>query len=205
MQSFEYKCPTEIIFGRGAEEKTAQKIKSYGGSRVFVLYGGGSAIKSGLLARIERNLLEAGLQVQKHGGVQPNPRLSFAQRAAKAAKEFNADFILGVGGGSVIDTAKAVAHGVANPDVDIWDFWSGKEVTKSLPVGAVLTIAAAGSESSNSAVLTNEETGKKKGSPGFCDYESRNYLHSQPSANCLRRCGYYDAHNGEVFHQNRRK
>ncbi len=163
MQSFEYKCPTEIIFGRGAEEKTAQKIKSYGGSRVFVLYGGGSAIKSGLLARIERNLLEAGLQAQKHGGVQPNPRLSFAQRAAKAAKEFNADFILGVGGGSVIDTAKAVAHGVANPDVDIWDFWSGKEVTKSLPVGAVLTIAAAGSESSNSAVLTNEETGKKKG------------------------------------------
>lgn len=164
MQAFEFKCPTEIVFGRGAEEKTAAKIKKYGGNRVFIVYGGESAIKSGLLARIERTLDAAGLAFEALGGVKPNPRLSFAREGVKAALAFGADFILGVGGGSVIDTAKAIAHGAANEGIDIWDFWSGKSAPKkSIPVGAVLTIAAAGSETSNSAVLTNETTGKKAG------------------------------------------
>mgnify|MGYP003602606310 FL=1 len=164
MQSFEYHCPTEIVFGREAETKTAAKISKYGGHRVLVVYGGGSVVKSGLLARLESQFTEAGLVFKSLGGVQPNPRLSLARQGVKEAIAFGADFILGVGGGSVIDTAKAVAHGTANPDIDIWEFWSGRQLLeKSLPVGVVLTIAAAGSETSNSAVLTNAETGRKSG------------------------------------------
>ena len=98
------------------------------------------------------------------GGVKPNPRLSFAREAVKKSIEFGTDFVLAVGGGSVIDTSKAVAHGTANPDTDIWEFWSKKQTVKrSLPVGVVLTLAAAGSETSDSAVLTNEETKIKRG------------------------------------------
>jgi alcohol dehydrogenase len=164
MQSFEFHCPTEIVFGKGAEEKAAEKIKKYGGSKVFVVYGGGSVVKSGLLAKIEKEITEAGLAFKALGGVQPNPRLGLAREGVRQALEFGADFILGIGGGSVIDTAKAIAHGIANPDVDIWEFWTGRQtVMQSTPVGAVLTIAAAGSETSNSAVLTNEENDKKAG------------------------------------------
>ena len=165
MQSFEYFCPTEIIFGRDAENCIAEKIRRHGGSRVMVLYGGGSAIKSGLLPKIERLLLTGGLAALKViGGVKPNPRLSFARRAIQEAIDAEINFVLAVGGGSVIDTAKAVALGAANPGVEVWDHWLGKvRLEKSLPVGAVLTIAAAGSETSDSAVLTDEETGKKMG------------------------------------------
>ena len=164
MQSFEFYCPTEIVFGKGAESKAADKIKKHGGSKVFVVYGGGSVVKSGLLAKIEKELTEAGLGFKALGGVKPNPRVALAREGVKQALDFGADFVLGVGGGSVIDTAKAIAHGIANPDIDIWEFWAGRaKVTKSTPIGAVLTIAAAGSETSNSAVLTNEETGKKAG------------------------------------------
>ena len=164
MQSFEYHCPTEIIFGKGAELKAADKIKKYGGTKVLVVYGGGSVVRSGLLQKITDLLQKAKLPYETLGGVQPNPRLELARTGVQQANKFKADFILAVGGGSVIDTSKAIAHGRANPDTDIWDFWSGKaELTKSLPVGVVLTISAAGSETSNSAVLTNEETGKKAG------------------------------------------
>lgn len=164
MQSFEFYCPTEIVFGKGAESKAADKIKKHGGSKVFVVYGGGSVVKSGLLAKIEKELTEAGLGFKALGGVKPNPRVALAREGVKQALDFGADFVLGVGGGSVIDTAKAIAHGIANPDIDIWEFWAGRaSLTKTTPVGAVLTIAAAGSETSNSAVLTNEETGKKAG------------------------------------------
>ncbi len=164
MQSFEFKCPTEIVFGKGAEDKVAEKIRQYGGSRVFIVYGGGSVVKSGLLARIERLLTSDGLAFEVLGGVQPNPRLSLAREGIREAIIGKANFILAVGGGSVIDTAKAIAHGAANPGKDIWDFWTGKEkLEKTLPVGVVLTLAAAGSESSDSAVLTNEEQGKKAG------------------------------------------
>ena len=126
MQSFNFKCPTEIIFGKGAETHIAEKIRAYGKSRVFIVYGGGSVIESGLLPRIESQLTAAGLSLQVRGGVRPNPRLAWVRGAINDAMLFKADFILALGGGSVIDSAKAVAHGVANPGVDIWDFWSGK-------------------------------------------------------------------------------
>ena len=164
MQAFNFKCPTEIVFGPKAQEHIAEKIKAYGKSRVFIVYGGGSVIESGLLPRIESQLTAAGLSLQVRGGVKPNPRLAWVRGAINDAMIFKADFILAVGGGSVIDSAKAVAHGAANPGVDIWDFWSGKvKLEKTTAMGAVLTLAAAGSETSDSAVLTNEETGKKAG------------------------------------------
>ena len=165
MHSFEYHCPTEIIFGLGAEESVAEKIFKYGGSRVMILYGGGSAVKSGLIGKIEKLLTDGGLDVKILGGVKPNPRLSFARQAVREALDAKINFVLAVGGGSVIDTAKAVALGAANVEADIWDHWTNKNhLEKSLPVGVILTIAAAGSETSDSAVLTDETSGLKRGS-----------------------------------------
>lgn len=164
MQSFEFYCPTKIYFGKGAEAQVGEAVKHFGGTRVFLVYGGQSAVKSGLIARIEQTLASSALACESFGGVQPNPRLSHAREGVRRALDFKADFILAVGGGSVIDTAKAVAHGVANPDVDIWDFWTKKAaLTKTTKLGAVLTIPAAGSETSDSAVLTNDETSLKRG------------------------------------------
>ena len=164
MQSFTYHCPTEIIFGRDAENAVAGKLRAFGASRVLILYGSGSAERSGLLSRIEKNLTSEGLAFLVMGGVRPNPRVSFVREAIREGFAANVNFVLAVGGGSVIDTAKAVAHGIANPGTDIWDIWTGKEeLTKTMPFGAVLTIPAAGSETSDSAVLTNEDTGQKRG------------------------------------------
>ncbi len=157
MNKFVYYAPTEIVFGPDAETRTAELVKKYGGSRVLVVYGGQSAKKSGLIDRITENLKNAGIQVLAMGGVVPNPLVSTARKMAQEGIAFGADFVLGVGGGSVLDTAKGVAHAVANPSNDIWDFWTGTKVEKSLPVGAVLTISAAGSETSNSSVLTNDD------------------------------------------------
>lgn len=164
MQNFTFHSPTEVVFGRDSERQSAQKIKEYGGSRILIVYGGGSVIKSGLLHRIEKSFADADLTFESLGGVLPNPRLSFVQSAIERAIKIGADFILAIGGGSVIDSAKAIAHGAANPHTNIWSFWTGeKEVEKSLPVGVVLTISAAGSETSDSAVLTNENTQSKVG------------------------------------------
>ncbi|MCL2772836.1 MAG: iron-containing alcohol dehydrogenase [Oscillospiraceae bacterium] len=164
MQSFVFYTPTEIVFGKGEEEKTGQLVRKHGGNKVFIVYGGGSVIKSGLMKKITDRLEAENTQYIMFGGVQPNPLLSHAREGVKSAVEFGADFILAVGGGSVIDTAKAIAHGTKNPDIDIWKFWKREiELTQSLPVGVVLTISAAGSETSNSAVLTNAETGEKRG------------------------------------------
>ncbi len=157
MLKFTYYAPTEIVFGKGVEAQAGVLAKKYGGSRVLVIYGGGSCKRSGLLDRVEAAIKNEGLAVLSLGGVVPNPLVSTARRMAEEGKAFGADFILAVGGGSVIDTAKGVAHAIANPEVDIWDFWARKaEVKKSLPIGAVLTIAAAGSETSDSSVLTND-------------------------------------------------
>ena len=164
MQSFEYYAPTEIIFGKGAEAQTGKAVKKWGGTRVLLVYGGGSARRSGLLERIQKELDDENIFWEELGGVQPNPRLSLAEEGVKKALKIQADFILAVGGGSAIDTAKGIAHGTANPDLDLWDIWTEKvELKKSLPVGVVLTISAAGSEMSDSAVLTNEKIGRKKG------------------------------------------
>ena len=158
MQKFVYYAPTEIVFGKDAELKTAEQVKKHGGSRVLVIYGGKSAVKSGLIDRVMKALEEGGIEAKATGGVVPNPLVSTARRMTGEAREFGADFILAVGGGSVIDTAKGVAHAAGKPGTDVWDFWIGKEKpTSSLPIGAVLTISAAGSETSNSAVLTLDD------------------------------------------------
>ena len=156
MQKFVYYAPTEIVFGRDTEERAGELVRKHGGSRVLVIYGGGSAVRSGLLGRVTKSLEENGLAWKAMGGVVPNPLVSTARNMAKEAIAFGADFILAVGGGSVMDTAKGVAHAAANPEHDIWDFWTGTPIPKSLPVGAILTISAAGSETSDSAVLTND-------------------------------------------------
>lgn len=164
MRSFTFFSPTKVIFGKNAELATADEIKKFGGSRVMIVYGGGSVVKSGLLDKIQQLLIKEGLPFTVLGGVQPNPRLSLARAGVEQAIKFGADFILAVGGGSVIDTAKAIAHGAANPQTDIWLYWTREAVVeKSIPVGVVLTISASGSETSDSAVLTNDETGTKCG------------------------------------------
>ena len=164
MNEFTFYSPTEIVFGKNAEDKTAELIIKNNGSRVLIVYGGGSVVKSGLLAKIEGQLGSANLICKTFGGVQPNPLLSYTQEGINEALDFGADFILAIGGGSVIDTAKAIAHGAKNQTTDIWKFWSREAVlTKSMPVGSILTISAAGSETSASSVLTNSETGEKRG------------------------------------------
>jgi alcohol dehydrogenase YqhD (iron-dependent ADH family) len=155
--------PTEVIFGKEVEKETGETAKKYG-NKALLVFGKGSVIKSGLLERVEKSLSAAGIEYKEFGGAKPNPTLAHAKEGVKEALAFGADMIIGVGGGSAIDTAKAIAHGTANPENDLWELWTKKvPLTRSLPVGAVLTIAAAGSEMSDSAVLTNEEIGKKAG------------------------------------------
>ncbi|NLU31557.1 MAG: iron-containing alcohol dehydrogenase [Clostridiaceae bacterium] len=164
MNSFTFFSPTRVIFGKDAELNAAREIKACGGTKVMVVYGGGSVVKSGLLDKITRQLDDEGIPYITLGGVKPNPVVSLAREGVRQAIENGVDFVLAVGGGSVIDTAKAIAHGTANPGIDIWSFWAREVVLeKSLPVGVVLTLSAAGSEMSNSAVLTNEEARAKRG------------------------------------------
>ena len=162
MQNY-YVC-RQRYFGKDTERECGKMVKRHGGKKVLIVYGGGSVRHSGLLERVEHSLEEEGISYVECGGVTPNPRLSFAEMGVKKGIEEGVDFILAVGGGSTIDAAKAIAHGTANPGVSLWDIWTKKEsLTKTLKVGAVLTISAAGSETSDSAVLTNEATGKKLG------------------------------------------
>ncbi|WP_297132764.1 iron-containing alcohol dehydrogenase [uncultured Eubacterium sp.] len=162
MYNFEYYTPTFIEFGKKSEEKVAQLIKAQNCKKVLIHYGGHSAKKSGLIDKIEKLLTEENIPYVELGGVVPNPRLSLVYKGIELAKKENVDFILAVGGGSVIDSAKAIGYGIAN-EGDVWDFYAQKRVTdKCAPVGVVLTIAAAGSEMSNSSVITNDETGLKR-------------------------------------------
>ena len=164
MHDFTYWVPTRIQFGKGAEDKTAEEIARLGAKRVLIVSGGSSARRSGLLDRLENQLREAGICCETFEGAQPNPRLSHAREGVRRAIGLGAELILAVGGGSAIDTAKGIAHGAANPKTDIWEFWTGRAaLEKSLPVGVVLTIPAAGSETSDSAVLTDEDSGLKRG------------------------------------------
>ena len=165
MENFIYNAPTKVLFGRDAELEAGREVRRFGGARVLLVYGGGSAVKSGLLGRIEGALDAEGLPHRALGGVQPNPRLELAQQGVREAMEFGADFILGIGGGSVLDTAKAIAIGAAHREADrLWGFWDGSlQPERALPMGAVTTIPAAGSETSNSAVLNNQALGLKRG------------------------------------------
>ena len=164
MHAFEFYQPTAITFGPGAEGQVGEKAAQLGAGRVLVVYGGQSAKRSGLLDRVLDSLKGAGLTSETFGGIHPNPRLFQARDGVAKALEFGADLILAVGGGSVIDAAKAIALGAANPEADLWDFWLKKlPVERILPVGVVLTISASGSETSDSAVLTRDDTLEKRG------------------------------------------
>lgn len=163
MLDFEY-CPyTKVAFGRNSESKLAAYIGGLNASRVLLHYGGGSAEKSGLLAVVRSAMKEAGVKTYELGGVVPNPRLSLVKRGIELCKAEGIDAVLAVGGGSVIDSAKAIAMGAVD-DGDVWDFYLHKRAPKgSLPVGVVLTMAAAGSETSWHTVITNDEDGLKLG------------------------------------------
>lgn len=163
MHNFEYYTPTRIIFGRNAENAAGDLIKRYGGTRVLVHYGQGSAVKSGLMARVKKILDDAGLFYVGLGGVVPNPHLDKVRAGFALGRLNQVDFVLAVGGGSVIDSAKAIAFALAEPDENVWDLFERRRKPKaSLPVGSILTIAAAGSEMSRNVVITNEETKKKR-------------------------------------------
>ena len=138
MENFQYYTPTKIIFGRGAEEQTGQLAAEQGCKKVLVHYGGGSVVRSGLLERIYRSLDAVGISYVSLGGVVPNPRLSLVYEGIRLARKEQVDFILAVGGGSVIDSSKCIADGVGNPDTDVWNFFIGQGAPKkALPVGAV--------------------------------------------------------------------
>ena len=163
MNNFDWYAPTHIVFGRGTESEVNSLLKSSKCTRVLLHYGSGSVIRTGLLDKIKSSLDKAGIDYIELGGVVANPRLSLVYEGIELAKSKGVDFILAVGGGSVIDSAKAIAYGAA-ADFDVWDLYDRKRTPESaLPVGVVLTIAAAGSEMSNSSVITNEDGGIKRG------------------------------------------
>ena len=163
MLNFEFCSPTKFVFGRNTQEKVGTLVKEFGGSRVLVVYGGGSVVRSGLLAQVLASLDGAGLFHMELGGVKPNPRSDLVYEGIRLCKENSLDFVLPVGGGSAIDTAKAIADGVPY-DGDFWDFYCGKaKPVTALPHGCVLTIPAAGSEGSNSSVITKVEGMLKRG------------------------------------------
>lgn len=163
MNDFQFCSPTEFVFGRGKENETGRLVKKHGGTKVLLHFGGGSARRSGLLGRIEASLDAAGIGYVELGGVKPNPRDTLVYEGIELCRKEGVDFILAVGGGSSIDSSKAIAMGVPY-EGDFWDFYSGKAILQSaLPVGTVLTIAAAGSEGSGDSVVTREADGLKRG------------------------------------------
>ena len=162
LKDFNFYAPTRVVFGRDAETKIGQLVKACGASKVLIHYGGGSAERSGLLSVVRQQLSDAGISFVELGGVVPNPLLSKVEEGIALCRQENVDFILAVGGGSVIDSSKAIGYGVPY-DGDVWDFWCGKAPEKCLPIGAVLTIPAAGSEMSSSCVITKDEGLLKRG------------------------------------------
>ena len=162
MHDFVYYTPTKIIFGKNTEPQCGGLVTALKCRKVLIHYGGQSALRSGLVDRIKASLEAAGLAYTTLGGVVPNPRLSLIREGIELARGEGVDFVLAVGGGSVIDSAKAIAYGAAN-EGDVWDYYMGKRKPNAcLPVGCVVTIAAAGSEMSSSTVVTNEENGFKR-------------------------------------------
>lgn len=163
MFGFKLYTPTKVYFGKGRENELGRILTSYGATKVLLHFGGQSAVKSGLLDRIKKSLDEAGISYTELGGVVPNPHLSKVREGIALGKAEGVDFILAVGGGSVIDSSKAIAYGLAEPDKDVWELYAHTRKAKAcLPLATVLTISAAGSETSNSCVITNTETGEKR-------------------------------------------
>jgi len=165
MDNFTFYSPTFFAFGKDTEDKAGMYVKQFGGSRVLIHYGGGSVVRSGLLERVKRSLDGEGLYYTELGGVKPNPRSGLVYEGIELCRKENIDFILAIGGGSTIDSSKAIAAGTVY-DGDFWDFYTDKPVEKALPVGTILTIAAAGSEGSPDSVITKEEGMFKRGASG---------------------------------------
>ena len=165
MENFTFYSPTFFAFGKDTENKAGDLVKRFGGSKVLIHYGGGSVVKSGLLDRVKKSLDDAGISYVLLGGVKPNPRSGLVYEGIELCKKENIDFVLAVGGGSVIDSSKAIAAGTLY-DGDFCDFYSGKRIEEALPVGTILTIAAAGSEGSPDSVITKEEGMFKRGASG---------------------------------------
>ena len=163
MKNFTYQVPTKFVFGRGAENEVGREIRALGGTKVLIHYGGGSAVRSGLIGRVQAALEAEGIAHVELGGVQPNPRDTLVYQGIELARREGVDFVLAVGGGSAIDSSKAIAHGICY-DGDFWDFFCRKaQPERTTPFGVVLTMAAAGSESSNSCVITQASTLTKRG------------------------------------------
>ena len=163
MTDFHFLTPTEIVFGKSSEEHLTGLLAKYGAHKVLIHYGGGSAERSGLLTKIRTMLGSAGIAHVELGGVVPNPKLSLVRDGIALCKKEHVDFILAVGGGSVIDSSKGIGYGLAY-DGDVWDFFDAEATPKdAVPVGVVLTIPASGSEMSDSTVLTNDELDLKRG------------------------------------------
>lgn len=164
MNNFIYETPTKVYFGKDEELKVGKLVAEYKPKKVLIHYGGKSAKESGLLDRVKKCLEDEKIAYVELGGVVANPQLSLVRKGIKLCLDEGVDFVLAVGGGSVMDSAKDIANGVANPEVDVWDFSLKKcEPAKTLNKGAILTLAAAGSEMSSSCVITNSETGQKMG------------------------------------------
>ncbi|GHU53819.1 NADH-dependent alcohol dehydrogenase [Clostridia bacterium] len=162
MENFEFHNPTKIIYGKGEQHKVGERVKKYA-DKVLLCYGGASIKKSGLYYDVVKSLSDAGVSFTELSGIAPNPRVSLVRKGVEITRRDGIGFILAVGGGSVIDTAKAIGVGFYY-DGDVWDIYEkGLKIEKTLPVAAVLTIPAAGSESSNSSVISNEERGMKRG------------------------------------------
>ena len=165
MENFNFYSPTFFAFGKDRENEAGSFVKRFGGSRVLIHYGGGSVVKSGLLDRVKASLDKESIPYVLLGGVKPNPRSGLVYEGIELCKKENIDFVLAVGGGSVIDSSKAIAAGTVY-DGDFWDFYMGKRIEEALPVGTILTIAAAGSEGSPDSVITKEEGMFKRGASG---------------------------------------
>lgn len=163
MENFEFVSPTHFVFGRGAEEQVGEKLAAAGAKRVLVHFGGGSAVASGLIERVGASLDAAGIEHLELGGVRPNPEITLVREGVRLCKETNVDWVLAVGGGSVIDSAKAIANG-ACVEGDVWELFETKALDHDvLPIAVVLTIPAAGSEASKNTVISNDELGMKTG------------------------------------------
>ena len=169
MFNFKYYTPTKVVFGKDTEKQVAELIKEFGGKKVLIHYGGGSVVRSGLLGRVKDILDSAGISYVTLGGAVPNPHLGLVYDGIELCKKEGVDFLLAVGGGSAIDSAKAIGYGVTN-DGDVWDFYDYKRKAEAcLPLGVILTIAATGSEMSDSSVITKEEGLVKRGySSDYC-------------------------------------
>lgn len=165
MENFTFYSPTYFVFGKEKEEETGKYVKRFGGSRVLIHYGGGSVERSGLLGRVKASLQREEISYVELGGVKPNPRSGLVYEGIELCRKEKVDFVLAVGGGSTIDSAKAIAAGTVY-EGDFWDFYQGRIIEKALPVGTILTIAAAGSEGSPDSVITKEEGMFKRGATG---------------------------------------